>query len=105
MVKKYHNYYVYIIVNKWHTVFYVGVTNNLQGRTWQHKNKIVEGFTKKYNVDKLVYYEYFDNIDAAIIREKQIKKYSRRKKVMMINKFNKKWDDLGDLSPRNKKQS
>lgn len=99
-MKRQYNFYVYIMTNKWHSVLYVGVTNNLQGRTWQHKNKVVEGFTKKYNVEKLVYYEYFDNIEAAITREKQLKKYSRRKKVILINKFNKEWVDLGDLSPR-----
>lgn len=99
-MKRQYNFYVYIMTNKWHSVFYVGVTSSLQGRTWQHKNKIVEGFTKKYNIDKLVYYEYFNNIEAAITREKQLKKYSRRKKVILINKFNKEWFDLGDLSPR-----
>jgi len=91
---RYYNYYVYILTNKWHTVFYVGVTNSLAGRTWQHKNKIAESFTKKYNIDKLVYYEHFEDITIAITREKQLKKYSRRKKVILINKFNPKWEDL-----------
>lgn len=91
---KFHNYYVYIMTNRWHTVFYVGVTNDLYKRSWQHVNKVFTSFTKKYNVNKLVYYEHFDNITVAIKREKQLKKYSRRKKVIMINKFNPKWEDL-----------
>lgn len=97
-MRKYHNYYVYLMTNRWYTVFYVGVTNSLVGRTWQHKNKIAKSFTKKYNINKLVYYEHFDNIEAAIMREKQLKKYSRRKKVIMINKFNPKWEDLSEKS-------
>ena len=82
------------MTNRWHTVFYVGVTNSLVGRAWQHKNKIAKSFTKKYNINQLVYYEHFDNIEVAIMREKQLKKYSRLKKVIMINKFNPEWKDL-----------
>jgi putative endonuclease len=82
------------MTNQRRTVLYVGVTSDLPKRAWQHQNKIVSGFTKKYNINKLIYFERFDNIESAIIREKQIKKYSRRKKVMLINKFNPEWEDL-----------
>jgi len=89
-----HNYYVYIMINQRHTTLYVGVTSEIIGRPWQHKNKFYNGFTKKYNINKLVYFEHFDDIETAILREKQIKKYSHRKKVIMINKFNPEWNDL-----------
>ena len=91
-----HNYYVYIMTNQRHSVFYVGVTNSIAGRAWQHKNKAHAGFTKKYKIDKLVYYEYFDDIEAAITREKQLKKYSRQKKIILIEKMNSQWKDLFD---------
>jgi len=87
-------YFVYIITNKNDTVLYTGVTNNLHRRTYEHREKMVEGFTKKYNINKLVYYEVFDNIESAIIREKQIKSGSRMKKIDLINSLNKKWVDL-----------
>ena len=96
MTRMDHNYYVYILTNNRHTVFYVGVTSTIIGRLWQHKNKVYSGFTKKYNVDVLVYYEHFDNIETAIIREKQIKKYRRQKKVILIEKMNPDWRDLYD---------
>ena len=96
MVYREHNYYIYIVTNLFHTVFYTGVTNDLNRRIWEHKNKAIPGFTKKYNIVKFVYYEYFDYIDAAIEREKQIKKYSRKKKVLLINKMNPDWKDLYD---------
>ena len=92
MNKKY--YYIYIMTNKSNTVLYTGITNDLKRRVYEHKNKIVEGFTKKYNVDKLVYYEIFDDPYNAITREKQIKSGSREKKVELINSFNKEWKDL-----------
>jgi putative endonuclease len=66
-------YYVYIITNKWNKVLYTGVTNNLKRRIQEHKSKTIQGFTKRYNVDKLVYYEDTENIESAILREKQIK--------------------------------
>ena len=87
-------YYVYIITNANHIVLYTGVTNNLERRCFEHKHKKVKGFTKKYNVNKLIYYEIFDFIDLAIAREKQIKGYSRSKKEAIIKKFNKEWRDL-----------
>jgi len=87
-------YYVYILTNANHTVLYTGVTNDLERRCFEHKHKKVKGFTKKYNVDKLVYYEIFDFIDLAITREKQIKGYSRAKKHSLIEEFNKEWKEL-----------
>jgi putative endonuclease len=87
-------YYIYILTNQYHTVFYVGVTNNLIRRVYEHKNKLVKGFTSKYNINKLVYYEVFSDIRDAIYREKQIKSWSRKKKIEMIEKFNPEWKDL-----------
>ena len=87
-------YYVYILTNSYHNVLYTGVTNDLERRCYEHKKKIVKGFTQRYNVDKLVYFEVFDSIDQAIAREKQIKGYSRTKKNTLIDKFNKEWIEL-----------
>ena len=87
-------YYVYILSNKYNNVIYVGITNDLIRRVYEHKNKLVEGFTEKYNVDKLVYYELFNDPINAITREKQLKGYSRKKKVELINSFNPEWKDL-----------
>ncbi|RJR32153.1 GIY-YIG nuclease family protein [Candidatus Parcubacteria bacterium] len=87
-------YYVYIMMNKWNTTSYIGVTSKLDERISQHKNKVVEGFTKKYNINKLVYYEPYDNVSDAITREKQLKKWSRKKKVDLIRKVNPKLNDL-----------
>jgi putative endonuclease len=87
-------YYVYILTNAYHKVLYTGVTNDLERRCHEHKNKIVKGLTHKYNVDKPVYFEKFDFIKLAIAREKQIKGYSREKKVSLITQFNKEWADL-----------
>ena len=91
---KNHNYYVYVLSNKYNNVIYVGVTNNLTRRVYEHKNKLVEGFTKKYNVDKLVYYEYTNSIEAAIKREKEIKKWRREKKNKLIESMNPEWKEL-----------
>jgi len=87
-------YYVYILSNAHNTVLYTGVTNDLQRRCFEHKQKIIKGFTQKYNVDKLVYFEPFDFVEYAISREKQIKGYSRSKKNALINSFNKEWVEL-----------
>ena len=88
-------YFVYINTNKTHNVFYTGITNNLLNRNYQHKNKEDKhGFTAKYNVNKLVYYETFNDINDAIAREKQIKGGSRKKKIALINKLNPGWKDL-----------
>lgn len=92
MNKKY--YYIYIMTNKSNTVLYTGITGDIKKRIYEHKNKVVEGFTKKYNVDKLVYYEIFDDPYNAISREKQIKGWVRKKKVDLINSFNPAWEDL-----------
>ena len=87
-------YYIYILTNRNNNVLYTGVTNNLIRRISEHKNKLSKGFTKKYNVTKLVYYEVYDNIIDAIKREKQIKGGSRLKKIELINKYNQDWEDL-----------
>jgi putative endonuclease len=90
----YKQYCVYIVTNKNNGVLYTGVTNNLQRRIFEHKQKLVEGFTKKYNVEKLVYYEVFNDIKYAITREKQIKGGSRQKKMDLVNQMNPTWRDL-----------
>jgi putative endonuclease len=82
------------MTNKNNTVIYTGVTNDLKKRVYEHKEKLVKGFTKRYNLDKLVYYEVLDDPYNAISREKQIKGGSRQKKIDLINKMNKKWKDL-----------
>ena len=87
-IMRIHIYYIYILSNKNNTVLYVGVTNDLTRRCHEHKKKLLKGFTEKYNVDKLVYYEVFDSIEMAINREKQIKGYSRVKKDLLIDKVN-----------------
>ena len=87
-------FYVYLTTNNSNAVIYTGVTNNLKIRVFQHKNKIIKGFTEKYNATKLVYYEAFDNAYDAISREKQIKAGSRKKKIDLINKTNSQWKDL-----------
>ncbi len=89
-------YYVYIMTNKYNTVLYTGVTNDLKKRIWQHKEKLVEGFTKQYNITKLVYYESSADVKSAIAREKQIKGGSRQKKVDLVNSMNEDWRDLYD---------
>jgi len=91
MVKQ---YYVYIITNKLNKVLYTGVTNDLKRRIQEHKNKIIQGFTKRYNVDKLVYYEDTENIESAILREKQIKGGSRKDKIQLVNSMNPEWREL-----------
>ncbi|MDP2918890.1 MAG: GIY-YIG nuclease family protein [Dehalococcoidia bacterium] len=91
-------YYVYIMTNAKHTVLYTGVTNNLIRRVWEHKEKLVDGFTKKYHVDMLMYYETFADVREAIAREKHIKSGSRHVKVALINYVNPEWRDLyGEL--------
>jgi|GEM_PF-174464 len=85
-------YYVYILSNKYNNVLYVGITNDLIRRVYEHKNKLVDGFTEKYNVDKLVYYELFNDPINAITREKQLKGYSRKKKVELITSLNPEWE-------------
>jgi len=87
---------------------YIGVTNNLIKRVWDHKINKVDGFTKKYSCHKLVYYECYQLIEAAITREKQLKKWSRKKKEILITRYNPHWKDLSDgwydNLPKNKKE-
>ena len=94
-------YYVYIMTNSHNTVLYAGVTNSLIRRGYEHKEKLnSSSFTKKYNINKLVYYEIFNNVNDAISREKQIKAGSRQKKIDLINKNNPNWKDLySELNP------
>lgn len=88
--------YVYIMTNKGNTAFYTGVTSDLIKRIYEHKQKFVEGFTKKYNITKLVYHESYNDIETAIAREKQIKGGSRKKKLDLINAVNPDFKDLYD---------
>jgi len=87
-------YFVYILMNKRNTVLYIGITSNLIKRVWEHKKKLVKGFTEKYNVDKLVYYEIFNDPENAIAREKKIKGWLRKKKLALIKKKNPEFKDL-----------
>ena len=89
------NYYVYILTNKSRTL-YVGMTNNLERRVYEHKNKLVPGFTSKYNLDILLYYEQTADVISAIAREKQIKGWTRSKKIALIESQNPKWLDLSN---------
>ena len=89
-------YCVYIMTNAHNTVIYSGVTNNLARRVYEHKNGLGGIFTKKYNVNKLVYYVVGDNVNAALAREKQIKGGSRKKKIDLVNSVNPEWKDLFD---------
>jgi len=93
---KIHLYYVYILTNVNHNVLYTGITNDLVRRYYEHKQKKIKGFTQKYNVDRLIYFEKFDFVDLAIAREKKIKGYSRAKKNALIDSFNPEWKDLYD---------
>ena len=88
------SYWIYILCSKRNGTLYIGVTNDLKRRIFEHKSKIIEGFTKKYAVDKLVYVEEFLYIEAAICREKSMKKWLRKWKLDLIEKFNPNWDDL-----------
>ncbi len=88
------NAYVYILTNRNRSVLYIGVTNDLRRRIYEHKNGCGSSFTKKYNLDRLVYYEYLDRLDTAIAREKQIKAGSREKKIELVEMNNPDWLDL-----------
>lgn len=91
---KAHIYYVYILANKNNSVLYVGVTNDIIRRAAEHKSKINKGFTYRYNVDKLIYFEVHGYIEDAILREKRLKKWNRQWKIDLIEKENKNWEDL-----------
>jgi len=87
-------FYVYILSSRRNGTLYVGVTSNLIKRVWEHKNKLVKGFTKKYGVEKLVYYEHFRNAEYALMRKKRLKKYNRSWKIDLIERTNPDWKDL-----------
>ena len=88
------HFYIYMMTNKRKGTIYTGVTNDLTVRVWQHKNNIFEGFTKKYKLYKLVHYEQYEDINSAIEREKQVKKWRRQWKLELIEKLNPEWNDL-----------
>jgi len=88
------DYYVYILSSKRNGTLYIGITNNLLRRVYEHKNNIIKGFTEKYKVHNLVYYEIANDINAAITREKRIKKWKRQWKIELIEKDNPEWRDL-----------
>jgi putative endonuclease len=94
MYKTIHQYYVYILSNKKHGTLYIGLTNNLERRMFEHKHKLIDGFTKKYGLDKLMYFETFQYINDAIKREKNMKKWKRQWKIELIEEDNKFWKDL-----------
>ena len=89
-------YFTYIVTNKKRGIPYTGMTNNLKVRAWQHKQNIVKGFTSRYNLDKLVWYEEYQWVQDAIAREKEIKGWSRKKKIELIESMNPEWKDLYD---------
>ena len=88
-------FYVYMMTNRSRVVLYTGVTSKLEGRVWQHKNHVVKGFTSRYKLDRLVYYEQFADPISAITREKEIKGWRREKKNDLVRKLNPNWEDLG----------
>jgi putative endonuclease len=94
MYKTIHQYYVYILSYKKHGTLYIGLTNNLERRMFEHKHKLIDGFTKKYGLDKLMYFETFQYINDAIKREKNMKKWKRQWKIELIEEDNKFWKDL-----------
>ena len=87
-------YYVYILASQKNGTLYIGITNNIQRRIYEHKNNLIDGFTKKYKVHNLVYYEQTDSIESAIIREKQLKNWKREWKIKLIEESNIAWSDL-----------
>ena len=89
-------YYVYLLTNWNHRVMYVGVTNDLVRRIYEHKNKLVSGFTEKYNVSKLVYFEETEDVRSALAREKEIKKWRREKKNALVISVNPEWKELAE---------
>jgi putative endonuclease len=89
-------FYVYILASKRNGTLYIGVTSDLIKRVWEHKNKLVQGFTEKYSINKLVYYEQFQTGHDAIQREKRLKKYNRQWKLKLIEEVNPDWKDLYD---------
>ncbi len=94
MKGNYYKYYVYLLSSKKNGTLYIGVTNDLERRMFEHKNKLVSGFTAKYNVNKLMYFEDFQYVNDALKREKQLKNWNRQWKIDLIEKENKEWKDL-----------
>ena len=88
------DYYVYVLTNENNNVMYIGITNDLKRRVYAHKSNTIEGFTKKYHVHKLVYYEITTDVNSAIAREKQLKKWKRAKKNALVETLNPKWKEL-----------
>ena len=88
------NYYVYIVTNKSRGTLYTGMSNNLVRRSYEHRNSLVEGFTKKYKLKRLVYFEVFNRVEDAINREKRLKKWNRQWKIELIENVNPNWNDL-----------
>jgi putative endonuclease len=91
---QYRQYYLYILTNRYNEVLNIGMTNDIIRRIFEHKNKLVEGFTQKYNLTKLVYYEIATDVKSAINREKQLKNWHREWKINLITEFNPEWKDL-----------
>jgi putative endonuclease len=89
-------YFVYILTSKINGTLYIGVTNDLIRRIYEHKSGLIEGFTKKYSIDKLVYFESTSDVNAAILREKRLKKWKRKWKIELIEKSNPEWRDLSE---------
>ena len=96
MYKTGHQYYIYILASQKNGTLYIGVTNDLERRVLEHKQKINEGFTSKYDVNRLVYFESFQYINDAILREKRLKKWNRQWKINLIEEENKEWNDLSE---------
>jgi putative endonuclease len=91
-----YNFWVYIVTNRSHSVLYIGVTNRLSRRTWQHRDGVKAGFASKYQCRKLIYHEHYRDVRGdAIARESQLKKWSRAKKVSLLGRLNPGWEDLG----------
>jgi len=95
-MKTNHQYFVYLLASKVRGTLYIGVTNDLQRRVYEHKKAILKGFTKKYGVNRLVYFETFQDVNEAIKREKNLKKWKRAWKIKLIENDNSNWDDLAD---------
>jgi len=91
-----HSYWIYIVTNKRNGTIYVGVTNSLERRIWQHKSKEIEGFTKRHGLDRLVHFEQFRDVNRAIAREKEVKGWLRKRKLALIETKNPEWADLSD---------
>jgi len=89
-------YYIYILASKRNGTLYIGITSNIIKRIWEHKEKLVQGFTRRYNIDRLVYFEQFTDIKDALEREKALKKWNRRWKLNLIEEKNPNWNDLYD---------